>query len=345
MKRRLEGPALPERFNAAGVVGLEVDEVDPHEDAPALPVDSIIALAENHHHEIGIACLRMSDFSVELSQFCDDQAYSKTLSMLTRHEPRQFIFPPLSQGCALEKIMKNEFSLARVEHVARKYWNELRGLSHIRHFSPRATLPALETDVGSRYLCLSALAALLDYAECIEKVSFVKGTLRLSYTSAVGAMLLDAATVRNLELLRNLRTGDTKASLFGVLSSCKTAAGTRLLRASIIQPSNCIDTINMRLDCVSELLRSEEALHDVQKCLPAFCDCDRVLKHFMQKSNLSGASRAQACISAVLNLKHLLRSAPSLAAALSSNGEAPPENAILQLVLKNLQAEELGPPS
>lgn len=31
-------------------------------------------------------------------------------------------------------------------------------------------------------------------------------------------MLLDPATVANLELLRNLRTGDPKASLFGALN-------------------------------------------------------------------------------------------------------------------------------
>ena len=43
--------------------------------------------------------------------------------------------------------------------------------------------------------------------------------------------------VANLELLRNVRTGDTKTSLFGVLNHCKTGAGSRMLRAALIQPS------------------------------------------------------------------------------------------------------------
>ena len=38
------------------------------------------------------------------------------------------------------------------------------------------------------------------------------------YRSVEGVMLLDPATVANLELLRNLRTGDPKASLFGALN-------------------------------------------------------------------------------------------------------------------------------
>lgn len=45
-------------------------------------------------YEVGMACLRLSDFSVEMSGYCDDQAYSKTLSVLTCHEPHQIIIPP-----------------------------------------------------------------------------------------------------------------------------------------------------------------------------------------------------------------------------------------------------------
>ena len=57
-------------------------------------------------------------------------------------------------------------------------------------------------------------------------------------------MLLDPSTIANLELLRNLRTGDTKKSLFGALNHCLTTAGTRCLRSSIIQPSVDLETIS-----------------------------------------------------------------------------------------------------
>lgn len=56
---------------------------------------------------------------------------------------------------------------------------------------------------------LSALAALLEYFEELSK-SFVKGTLRISYSSAEGVMILDQATIANLEILRNLRSGCPK---------------------------------------------------------------------------------------------------------------------------------------
>ena len=106
----------------------------------------------------------------------------------------------------------------------------------MRHYAHREHLAALETNVASKYLCLSALAALIDAVEDSEKTSFVKGTLSIKFLPAVGVMLLDPSTVTNLEILRNLRTGDAKASLFGALNSCITAAGTRFLRSSLIQP-------------------------------------------------------------------------------------------------------------
>ena len=64
----------------------------------------------------------------------------------------------------------------------------------------------------------------------------------------------------NLELLRSLKTGDAKASLFGVLNHCKTGAGSRMLRAALLQPSTDMDTITARHDAVVELLEREEAL-------------------------------------------------------------------------------------
>ena len=80
-------------------------------------------------------------------------------------------------------------------------------------------------------------------------------------------MLLDPATVANLELLRSLKTGDAKASLFGVLNHCKTGAGSRMLRAALLQPSTDMDTITARHDAVVELLEREEALIDVPRPL------------------------------------------------------------------------------
>ena len=226
-------------------------------------LDSVVALCENRAYEVGLACLRLSDFSIELCSFCDDAAYSRTLSVLASHDPRQILFPPSSAQSVLARVAEAEFPAARCDQVPRRNWNEIKGLGYVRHYSHRSHVQALETDVKSKYLALSALAALVDAVEQSDGASFVKGTLRIKcalrppsecpfeclsachriatlptcplhaseacecssrrplfhrYRSVEGVMLLDPATVANLELLRNLRTGDPKASLFGALN-------------------------------------------------------------------------------------------------------------------------------
>ena len=319
-------------------------------DSEALPqpepahasVDSIVACVENRHFEIGIACLRMSDHSVELSQFCDDQAYSKALSFLQRHEPRRLLFPPSASESVFEKVVQSEFGLTcRVVHIPRRNWNESKGMEFLRHYSHRSQLTTILPVVSKQYLSLAALCALIEVVEH-EGTTFVKGTLRIEYKSVEGVMLLDPATVANLEILRNLRTGDSKASLFGMLNLCKTAAGTRYLRSSLIQPSTHLDTISARLDCVSELVEKEDALLDAQKVLSSFADSDRLLKFFMVKPTQGAVQRAKAAVSAVLQLKTALRTAPLLADALTSTDTAPPANELLQAVVANLRSAELA---
>lgn len=302
---------------------------------------SIVALCENRKFEVGLACLQLSDFSIELCSLSDDAAYSRTLSVLTQHIPQQILIPPSSSDSVLARIVAAEFPHAAVSQVPRRNWNELRGLSYVRHYSHRSKAQALETDVKSKFLALSAFAALVDTMEQADGAKFVKGTLRVQYHSVEGVMLLDPATVANLELLRNLRTGDQKLSLFGALNQCKTAAGSRYLRSALLQPSTDVDTISARLDCVSELLEREEALIDANKVLMSFSDSDRLLKFFMTKQTSTGCARAKAAISAVLQLKAALSAAPQLADALTSSGEAPPSNELLRKVVENLSSSDL----
>ena len=331
-RRTTDVPTCPEEEESIGSRSEDVSAVD-----------SIVTICENSKNEVGIVCLRMSDFVVDMSSYCDDKTYSKTFSMLTRHEPRQVIFPPAGKDSLLEKIVKNEFPLTRIEHVGRKYWCDVRGLQYVRHYAPHTEVAALETDVNSKYLCLAALAALIDFAASMEQTTFVKGTLRLKYSSAQGVMHLDPSTIRNLEILANARTGNPKGSLWGILSpNVKTCAGARLLRSSLIQPSNDLATIETRQDCTIELLEREEALADIQRILPGLAEVDRVLRAFMQKSSLSGLARAQASIASILHLKQVLRLAPTLAMALSSNGQVAPENNLLTTIQRNLQDEELA---
>ena len=238
--------------------------------------------------------------------------------------------------------MQHEFPLANIHHIPRKQWQETSGMQHLRHYTNAQYFDTLETDVSSKFLCLSAFAALLDTLEK-ERVSILQGTLRVAFMQAKGIMLLDPSTVANLELVRNLRTGDPRSSLFGILNLCLTAAGTRYLRSAILQPSTDLATIAARLDAVSEL-RSRDAFAAVnlRKVLPTFADSDRTLKFFMQRQSAKGIAKAKASITAVLQLRTTLRAAPLLAEALAPPGEPATQNDLLVACLENVTAPEIA---
>lgn len=50
---------------------------------------------------------------------------------------------------------------------------------------------------------------------------------QVSYSCGEGTMLVDAETIKSLELISNIRTGSTEHSLFGVINHTKTSAGGR----------------------------------------------------------------------------------------------------------------------
>ena len=61
-------------------------------------------------------------------------------------------------------------------------------------------------------------------------------------------------------------------TLFGVLNYTKTPGGGRRLRSNILEPLVDIETINMRLDCVQELLQDEELFFGLQSGKWMFSD-------------------------------------------------------------------------
>jgi DNA mismatch repair protein MSH4 len=79
-------------------------------------------------------------------------------------------------------------------------------------------------------------------------------------------MSSDVDTAQRLELVRGARGSacNTPYSLLGTLSHCHTTGGSRLLRASILQPPCLAADIEQRLDCVQELVNSPALFHALQ---------------------------------------------------------------------------------
>jgi DNA mismatch repair protein MutS len=127
---------------------------------------------------------------------------------------------------------------------------------------------------GHLPLALGAAGAALSYLqENNGRLLASLADLRTYATSA--AMTLDAATRRNLELLRNCRTGRVEGSLLGVLDRTRTPMGGRLLRRWIAQPLLDREEIESRLNAVAALHAADPLRAQVRAALAQIGDIER----------------------------------------------------------------------
>src|SRR5580658_7054307 len=132
-------------------------------------------------------------------------------------------------------------------------------------------------DLRGKPLAVSAAGAILHYLRDTQK-SALDHLDRPSFYDRSESMLLDAVTVRNLELLEPLFAGErTDATLLHVLDQTQTGMGGRLLRQRLLRPSLDRAEIEGRLDAAAELLQQTILRAELRKQLSGILDIERLL--------------------------------------------------------------------
>ncbi len=116
-------------------------------------------------------------------------------------------------------------------------------------------------------------------------------------------MALDSSTIRNLELLKNIKDGSAKGSLISVLDFTNTAMGARLLKKWIKEPLLDLQEINARLNAVETLKINSMVRDDLNFMLKNISDIERLVA----KVNYKNANPRD-----LLSLKHSLKQLPSI---------------------------------
>jgi len=129
--------------------------------------------------------------------------------------------------------------------------------------------------LGSKDLSISASGALLHYLRDLRKdsLSLVHG---LSYVQSSQHMILDATSIKNLELTKNLRDGRIKDSLLDVIDFTVTSMGGRLLRYWLLNPLLDKEEIERRLETVDEFLSHTIERQELRNELKDIFDLERL---------------------------------------------------------------------
>ena len=154
-------------------------------------------------------------------------------------------------------------------------------------FSPDHTIPLLENHFGVLSLegfglagkpaAASAAGAILYYVRSTQRGN-LNHVDRIGFYERQNCLVLDAVTVRNLELIEPLFSGtDVGVTLSRSIDVTVTPMGKRLLRSWILRPSIDKAEINARLDAVEAQVKDTIAREELRRVLDGILDLERLL--------------------------------------------------------------------
>lgn len=220
----------------------------------------------------GLALIDLANGDIEAMQ--SDEVDRKNLSdELFRSFPREILYPQdqensIRRALSLDNdwngLMSGQEDWTFDEIQAR---NELLGHFRVSSLSGFG--------LEGKDLAVRAAGALLYYLKTLRKdsLSFIR---HISYIHSHRHMTLDASSIRNLELVRNLRDGRSRGSFLDVIDATVTAMGGRLLRYWLLHPLLDGDVVHRRQDAVQDLLERTIERRDLRERLKGISDLGRL---------------------------------------------------------------------
>jgi DNA mismatch repair protein MutS len=131
--------------------------------------------------------------------------------------------------------------------------------------------------LGGHEAAAVAAGALLHYMRATKQggLEHVDG---LRFYERSTCLELDAVSVRNLELVEPLFSGESaQTTLFYTMDACCTPMGKRLLRATLLRPSSSLAEIEARLEAVGEAASDLRRREGLRRAMDGVLDLERLL--------------------------------------------------------------------
>ena len=262
---------------AKGVVKREVIKV-------LTPGTAVEVELETAKENIYIACLSSQDggwglASIDLTtgEIKVTQRNGQDIKALTdelyKISPKELVFPEGDEESVNRVLAKSDLYAVLKSPVEAWAFEFSQAKNYLMdHFRVKSLAGF---GVEDKNLAVSAAGALLYYLKKVRKDSLAL-VHKISYIHSADHMVLDASTIRNLELIKNLRDGRVENSLLDIIDFTVTPMGGRLLRARLLQPLLDCAQINDRLDAVEEAAKDAMTRQELRESLKGILDLERL---------------------------------------------------------------------
>jgi DNA mismatch repair protein MutS len=261
---------------------------------PGTAADSSLSSEENNFlaaiaqagERVGFAALDLSTGEFRATEFQGEDAARKIQEEIQQLRPREVLYGSTAPLFELSRKGGNGSSTRPGRPLGDNAGYAETPLDDWI-FVPDHAIPLLENHFGVLSLegfglsgkpaAAAAAGAILYYVRSTQR-----GTLshvdRIGFYERQTCLVLDAVTVRNLELIEPLFAGaDAGVTLFRSIDATVTPMGKRLLRSWLLRPSIEIAEINARLDAVESQVRETVGREELRRALDGILDLERLL--------------------------------------------------------------------
>jgi DNA mismatch repair protein MutS len=209
--------------------------------------------------------IRAAQSDPETKRVLDDELF--------RVSPKELIFPEGEEERVLKLLSRNNLSSVLRSPIEDWAFDFSQAKNFLEsHFRVKSLAGF---DLADKGLAVSAAGALLYYLKKLRKDS-LSLISKISYVQSGKYLVLDATTIKNLELLKNLRDGSLKGSLLDIIDFTVTSMGGRLLRSWLLHPLLDCSEIDDRLDAVSDFLSRTIERNELRESLKGILDLERL---------------------------------------------------------------------
>ncbi|MHA1276810.1 MAG: DNA mismatch repair protein MutS [Candidatus Helarchaeota archaeon] len=255
---------------------------------------------------LGVAFIDISTGAFYCMQIDSDDPVAQLIMEFSRFNPRECLLPEyLLKNDNLISSLKQNFEITLSPYDGFYFSYEHAKTTLLEHFGV-ISLSAFGCD--SYPLAIQAAGGIISYLQETQRGP-IQNIRQLKTYHLNDYMFLDSASIRNLELIKNLRDGTTKGTLLQVISHSNTPMGRRLLTNWLLHPLTNLDAINERLNAVAELKRNNILRAEIIDFLVQIMDLERLISRINYK---------RTSVKDVLGLKETLKIVPQFANLLTT---------------------------
>ncbi len=192
---------------------------------------------------------------------------------LARFLPQEILLPSTKLGTALNAILQKLGHVTTMLSQTAQYSADNEELTS---WLTSSFSEGIVTFIEHSQAAKGALALMHGYFKTNCPLAIGQCKQMVMY-SPEDFLILDTATQRNLELVKNIHDEQSQQTLFGVMDRATTAMGSRQIKKWLLRPLVKQELIEQRLDAVEALNGAITTRHSLQEELKGIGDLERVV--------------------------------------------------------------------